>query len=97
MTIKVQVELLGVLQDMVGEKIVPLEFEGFTVVNNVISRLANSLQPKLEKALIDPERNNPRPNVLILQNKIEISVLDGLETEVKNGDQLVFIPISHGG
>jgi molybdopterin converting factor small subunit len=47
--------------------------------------------------LIDPELNDPRPNALILVNGKEISVLKGLETTVKEGDQIILIPISHGG
>jgi len=47
--------------------------------------------------LIDPELNDPRPNVLIMLNKKEISALNGLETGVKDGDKLVLLPVSHGG
>jgi molybdopterin synthase sulfur carrier subunit len=53
--------------------------------------------PKIERALIDPELGDPRPNTLIVINGREISVLKGLETVLKNGDEVVFIPVSHGG
>jgi molybdopterin synthase sulfur carrier subunit len=53
--------------------------------------------PKIEKALIDPELGDPRPNTLIVVNGREISVLKGLETVLRDGDEVVFIPVSHGG
>ena len=54
-------------------------------------------RPRLKRALIDPELEDPRPNALILVNGKEISVLNGLETELTNGDEVVFVPVLHGG
>lgn len=53
--------------------------------------------PKLEPALINPELNDPRLNALILVNGKEISVLNGINTVLKDGDELVIIPVVHGG
>lgn len=36
-------------------------------------------------------------SLLILVNDFEISVLNGLETELKDGDVITFIPVVHGG
>jgi molybdopterin converting factor small subunit len=35
--------------------------------------------------------------MLVLVNGKEISVLDRLETLIKDGDEVVFIPVVHGG
>ena len=53
--------------------------------------------PKLKRALVDPEMEDPRPNTLIIVNGKEISVLNGLETMLKDGDEVVFVPVLHGG
>jgi len=66
-------------------------------VRNVIQTLAESLTTEAKRLLIDPELNDPRPNALILLNGKEINVLNGLETEVDEGDEVTLIPISHGG
>lgn len=95
--ITIEVKLLGALQKLAGKDTVSLEFDSFVVVKDVIFELANSLPSKFKKSLIDPEINDPRTNVLVLLNKKEISVLDGLGTKVENGDKLILIPISHGG
>jgi molybdopterin converting factor small subunit len=47
--------------------------------------------------LIDPELDDPRTNALILVNGKEVSVLQGLNTKIKDGDELVLIPVVHGG
>ncbi|WEU40940.1 MAG: MoaD family protein [Candidatus Odinarchaeum yellowstonii] len=36
-------------------------------------------------------------SLLIFVNGFEISVLNGLATELKNGDIVTFIPVVHGG
>jgi len=47
--------------------------------------------------LIDPELNDPLPNAVILVNGKEIGILKGLETEVRDRDEIVIIPVIHGG
>ena len=53
--------------------------------------------PRLERTLVDPDLEDPRPNTLILVNGKEISVLNGLETMIKDGDEIIFIPVLHTG
>jgi len=63
----------------------------------VIQKLVEMFSPEFEEALVDPELKDPRPNALILVNGKEISVLEGLETEIDKGDEIVLVPVSHGG
>lgn len=97
MAVRVEVQLVGFLQEIAEKKNVLLDFDGSVCVNDIILKLTNLFPPEAKQVLIDPELNDPRPNVLVLLNKVEISALDGLKTRVKNGAKLVLIPISHGG
>jgi len=54
-------------------------------------------EERLKRVLIDPELEDPRPNALILVNGKEISVLRGLDTILVDGDEVVLIPVIHGG
>lgn len=49
------------------------------------------------RMILDPELNDPRPNVIILINDKEIGSLDGLQSTVCEDDTVVFIPVTHGG
>jgi len=62
------------------------------VINKIIEEM-----PMFKRTLIDPDLENPRPNTLILVNEKEVSVLNGLETMLKDGDEVVFIPVLHAG
>ncbi|MGB9134844.1 MAG: MoaD/ThiS family protein [Candidatus Bathyarchaeia archaeon] len=97
MTVKVEVGLVGVLGKLAHKESVTLEFNETVAVKDVLQRLSDCSSPAFKQALIDPELNDPRPNVVILVNRREIGVLEGLETKVGDGDKLVLIPVSHGG
>jgi len=95
--VNVKVRLLGVFQGLSGKSQVPIRLEEPTTVRKVIKRLAEAFSSEFKQMLIDPELEDPRPNALILVNGKEISVLKGLETEVNDGDEIVLVPVSHGG
>ena len=95
--INVKVRLLGVFRGLSGKSQVPLELEETTTIRKIIQKLAGAFSPEFKRTLIDPELEDPRPNALILVNGKEISVLQGLETEVNHGDEIVLVPVSHGG
>jgi molybdopterin converting factor small subunit len=79
-----------------GFLILILKFGKTVRLREAIDRLIEE-QPKLRKALIDPELNDPRTNVLMLVNEKEINVLNGLGTTLKDRDILVLVPVVHGG
>jgi molybdopterin converting factor small subunit len=53
--------------------------------------------PFLKKTWGDMQLIDSRSNSLVLINGREISVLSGLETKLSDGDEVVFIPVVHGG
>ena len=59
--------------------------------------IATLHSPKLRRNLLDEQLEIPKPNGLILVNGREISVLNGLQTKVRDGDEVVFVPVVHGG
>lgn len=97
MDIKVKVRLMGVFQGLTGKEKLCLKLEKSLPVREVVERLVEPFPAELRRLLVDPELGDPRPNALIFVNGKEIGVLEGLETEVYDGDEVVFIPVSHGG
>jgi MoaD family protein len=93
---KVNIKLLGVLHGISGKSRITLKLEKPTV-RKMMQKLADSLPKEAKKLLVNPEVNDPQPNMLILINGKEISVLKGLETQLKENDEVVLIPVSHGG
>ena len=96
MVTKVKVKFLGVFRGLLGKNEVLLKLEKPTVLSAIL-KLVESLSIEAKCLLVDPELNDPRPNMLILVNGKEINVLKGLETELKEGDDITLIPVTHGG
>lgn len=92
----ITVRFVGAFRGMSGVDKLHFSFEGTITLEETIKKVVHKL-PKLERILIDPELKDPRPNTLILVNGKEISVLNGLDTILENGDEVVFVPVVHGG
>jgi len=88
---------LGAFRGLLGKNQISIKLDKPTTIKELVHKLASTSPPEFKRALIDPELNDPRSNALILVNGKEIEVLCGLDTEVDNGDEVVLIPISHGG
>jgi molybdopterin synthase sulfur carrier subunit len=91
----ITLKFIGSLRRDSGTKELSLDSKGGTLYC-VINELTNQI-PALRRNLLDEQLGITKPNALILVNGKEISVLNGLETEVKNGDEVVFVPVVHGG
>jgi len=92
----ITVRFIGAFRSMSGKSRLTITFEDIVSLKEAVKKIVKKL-PKLKRALIDPELEDPGPNTLILVNGKEISVLNGLETILNDGDELVFVPVVHGG
>jgi len=93
---EVTVRLIGSLRVFSSKSKIALKLGKTAKLREAIDKLIEK-QPRLQRALIDPELNDPRTNVITLVNGKEISVLNGLETTLKDGDTLILVPVVHGG
>jgi len=97
MVIQLQVRFLGAFQRLVGKKQFLLELEEPATVRHAITKLTETFSDEFKQVLVDSQLDDPRPNALILVGGKEISALQGLETEIKDSEELVLIPMVHGG
>lgn len=92
----ITVKFVGAFRSISGKSKFTLKLENIVPLREAAKKIVEEL-PKLKRVLIDPELEDPRPNTLILVNEKEISVLNGLDTVLKDGDEVVFVPVVHGG
>lgn len=94
MTIKIK--FIGALRHISGKSQLTLPFKVGTEVKDVVEQLGLQI-PTLRHTFCSQELNDARSNSLILVNGKEISVLNGYETALCDGDEVVFVPVVHGG
>jgi MoaD family protein len=92
----VSVKFIGSFRSLSGKNMLKLRLCGSSPIRDVVKMIAEEV-PKIGPALIDPESESPKTNVLVLVNGKEMSALDRFETMIKDGDEVVFVPIVHGG
>jgi MoaD family protein len=97
MAISVEVRFLGIFQRLSGKKKLQIELDDQATVKDVIAKISEIFSADFRDVLVDSQLDDPRPNALILVGGKEISALDGLETEVKDSDEIVLVPMVHGG
>ena len=91
----INVKFIGALRHASGEETRVVDCERCTV-KELIRRITRK-SPELRRNLVTGEQRNLRANALILVNGKEISILHGLETHLKGGDEVVLVPVIHGG
>lgn len=92
----VTLKFIGALRRDSGKAQIKLECKKGVSLLELVDSLTINL-PRLRLSLLDEQLEQPKSKVLILVNGKEISVLNGLETKVKDGDEVVFVPVVHGG
>ena len=88
-------KFIGSLRQISGKTQLTVNFQEGMSLKDLITKISREM-PQLDKALSD-QLNDSRSNALVLINGREISVLNGLETKLNDGDEIVFIPVVHGG
>ncbi len=88
-------KFVGALRQISGKTqlIVPFQEES---LKELLVKLGKEI-PQLEKIFDAEPLNDSKSNALVLINGREISVLNGLETKLNDEDEIVFIPVVHGG
>jgi molybdopterin converting factor small subunit len=89
-------KFVGAFRSLTGKEKYTMKIEGTVTLKEAIRKIVEK-NTLLKRALIDPELEDPRPNALILVDGKEISVLKGLDTILADGDEVVLVPVIHGG
>ncbi len=90
------VKFIGALRHLSGKTQFTVTFQEGISIKQLVTNISKEM-PTLKHTFSDQELNDSRSNSLILVNGREISVLNGYETKLNDGDEIVFVPVVHGG
>ena len=92
-------KLYGVFRSAAGTENLSIEVsETEPTVRSAVGELVS--RPgcgELQKLIFEEGSSDPRSNALILLAGREIGALSGLDTKLKEDDELSLLPIAHGG
>ncbi len=89
------VKLIGALRYALGKRQLSIDCQDGVSIRNLLTQISED-SAELKQSLTN-QQSEPQPTTLILVNGKEISVLNGLDTKLHDGDEIVLIPIVHGG
>jgi sulfur-carrier protein len=90
------IKFIGALRHLSGKTEFRVSFQEGISIKKLVGKITQEF-PELKHTFTDQELNDSRSNSLVLVNGQEISVLNGYETKLKDGDEIVFVPVVHGG
>jgi MoaD family protein len=90
------IKFIGALRRISDKTQLTINYEEGMSLKQLMAKILQEV-PTLERTLGDQQLDDSRFNALILVNGREISVLNGLETKLNDGDEIVFVPVVHGG
>ena len=91
---KVKVEFYASMREFFQEKGREIRLEGVSNIRDVLGLLGNTYQRR--QKILD-HSGQLRPGVNVLKNGRNIKFLDGIETEVEEGDTIAIFPPVYGG
>jgi molybdopterin synthase sulfur carrier subunit len=96
--LRIHVKLYGVLKTAAKTENLELDFEAPISVRQLVNKLIDMIaRPEFDTYLMDADTKDPRPNTLILVSGTEVGALNGIDTILRDGDEVVFLPVAHGG
>lgn len=95
---KVKVDYLGSVKQALGLKQAEqVELKDDASVGDLLYFLAEKHGEPFKTSVYEPEDSDLKPYYILSVNGLLINQLNDLETKLKDGDRLIFMPVVSGG
>jgi sulfur-carrier protein len=88
--------ILGIKQ-AIGQKFTEIDLPQGSTVEDFISYMKERWRDKLYTHVFNPEDDTLHPHVRIMINGQTIQYLQGMKTPLKEGDEVLILPLASGG
>jgi molybdopterin synthase sulfur carrier subunit len=98
LVLKVKVEFLGHVRNVIGsEREEEVEISEGSSIADLLAMLSEKYGEPFKKAVYEKSGADVKSNYIITVNGYLLNQLNGVETKLKNGDQVILLPIVSGG
>ena len=95
---KVTVDYLGsIKQTLALKQAEQVELKDDASLIDLLSMLADKHGEPFKKSVYEPKDSDLKPYYILSVNGVLLNQLSGLETALKDGDRLIFMPVVTGG
>ncbi len=94
--INIKTSFFSLLEDIIGKQEISLTFENELTIRDILVKLNSLIGRKFEENLFNT-RGALNKYIIIGINGKDIRKLEGLDTMIKDGDEISFLPAIAGG
>jgi MoaD family protein len=94
--INIKTSFFSLLVDIVGKEEIPLSFDDTLTIRDVLVSLSSLIGKDFEENIFST-RGTLSKYVIIGINGKDIRIFDGMDTIIKDGDEISFLPAIAGG
>jgi len=91
------VKFLSTMKQAAGQDDKVIVLDENATIADLLKLVSTTYNRNIAALLFEDDKSSIRKDTLILVNDVEISVLQGDETMLSEGDEVALMPISHGG
>lgn len=95
--IRVKVHTISAITKIVGQRELEVSLPDGSTLQALISWMVETWGEKISNYLIQPESTSPLPHIRLMVNGQDIGFLNGMETVLGDGDEVLIIPPVAGG
>ena len=95
--ITVKIQTILEIKKIIGRREVEISLARGSTLNALFARMADKWGETLRAYLFDPQTSELLPHIRVVINGRDIGFLDGLETVLKAGDEILILPPVGGG
>jgi molybdopterin synthase sulfur carrier subunit len=88
--------ILG-LKQVIGQRLTEIDLPQGSTVEDFLTYMRERWGDKLSTHLLDPDGGAVLPHVRIMVNGQTIHFLEGMQTPLKEGDEVLILPLVSGG
>jgi molybdopterin synthase sulfur carrier subunit len=94
---KVKVKFFAIVRELAGRKEEVVDLDDQATVRILLDKLVAEHGAKFRDYILDPASNEPKGHVQFLMDGRNITLMQGLETILKEGASLAILPPVGGG
>jgi MoaD family protein len=94
---KVKVEYLGMIKNLLNKRVEELELTESTTLQELLSKLSNLYGTPFKKEVFEPGQKDVKTGLVVTVNGVLMGQLQGVETVLKNGDNIIVMSLMSGG
>ena len=95
--VRVKVHTILTLKKIVGQREVEVSIPQGSNVEELLARMIKTWGEKLSSNLFEPGNNSLLPHIRLMVNGQDLRFLNGMKTELQEGDEILILPPVAGG